>query len=179
MSFVVIAYPKIDQNDYKWIQGVRKENDPVMFSVVKPHVTFIFPTNKLDATSLAKHVKEHLAGFKSFPVVFDSTKVVEDDSKTYTHTFLVPSVGFDDINKLHDLLYVDEMASELRLDIPFVPHLGIGTNADKDAMQALAKSITKSGKSVSGTINELVVGEYDGKKVTDIAVVSLDLPSVG
>lgn len=173
MSFVVIAYPKISRQDYDWIQGIRKDNDPVMFNVVKPHVTFVFPTTKLNAEELAAHVKSHLNGFKAFPVVFNQTKVVEDDSKTYTHAFLVPSVGFDDITKLHDLLYVDDMASELRLDIPFVPHLGIGTNPNKDAMDDLAKSIADSGKSISGTINELVMAEYDGKKVTNLTSVAL------
>ena len=173
MSFVVIAYPKIDRNDYDWIQGIRKENDPIMFDVVKPHVTFVFPTNKLDAASLTRHVEDHISGCKSFPVVFDATKVVEDNSKTYTHLFLTPSVGFDNINKLHDLLYLDDMASELRLDIPFIPHLGIGTNKDKSSMEKLAKSLAKSGKSIAGTIDELTLCEYDGKKVTDLQTFSL------
>ena len=173
MSFVVIAYPKIDRKDYDWIQGIRKENDPMMFDVVRPHITFIFPTNKLDAASLTSHVEDHLTGFRSFAVIFDATKVVEDDSKTFTHLFLVPSVGFDNINKLHDQLYVDGMASELRLDIPFVPHLGIGTNPDEGAMEELAKSIAQGGKSIAGTIDELVVAEYDGKKVTDLKTINL------
>lgn len=174
MSFVVIAYPKISPEDFKWIQGIRKENDPIMYNVVKPHVTFIFPTIKLNLNELTDHVKNHLNGFEAFPVTFDSTKVIEDDSKTYTHTFLVPSEGFDEITKLHDLLYTDDMTSELRLDIPFVPHIGIGTNLEKAEMDELAKNISDSGKTISGTINELEVCGYDGKKVTDLFTINLD-----
>lgn len=173
MSFVVIAYPRFAYKDYKWVQTIRKEHDAKMFDVVKPHVTFVFPTNKLSADSLTKHVREHLAEFKSFPVVFDATKVIEDDSKAFTHTFLVPSTGFDQINKLHDLLYVDDLASELRSDIPFIPHVGVGANPDKKAMDKLAESITRSDKSISGTIEELVVCEYDGKRVIDITSIPL------
>lgn len=173
MSFVVIAYPKITLEDYEWIQNIRKEHDTNMFGVVKPHVTFVFPTNKLNANSLTKHVKEHVTGFKAFPIKLDSTKVVEGDSKVFTHTFLVPSTGYEQVNELHDQLYVDGLASELRSDIPFVPHLGIGANSDKKVMEELAEFISKSGKSISGTIDELVVCEYDGKKVIGITTVPL------
>lgn len=173
MSFVVIAYPKISPQDYRWIQDIRKEHDLVMYSVVEPHITFVFPTTKLNAEELTSHVKSHLKGFKSFPVTFDSTKVVKDDFNDYTHTFLVPSVGFDYITKLHDQLYVDDMLSELRTDIPFIPHLGIGTNPSKTTMEELAKTISESNKVITGSIDQLVVCEFNGKKVTELTTLPL------
>lgn len=174
MSFVVIAYPKIRLQDFDWLQNVRRNNDPIMFDVVKPHVTFIFPTTKLAANELENHVKNSLGNTTTFSVRFDSTKVVEDDSKTYTHTFLIPSTGFEEITKLHDILYVGDMASELRLDIPFIPHMGIGTNSNKDKMHQLAKDLDRQDRVIEGVIDELVVCEYDGKKVKDLAIISLD-----
>jgi len=174
MSYVVIAYPKISLEDFEWIQDVRRDNDPIMFNVVKPHVTFIFPTTRLAASDLEGHVKNNLADTKSFSVRFDSTKVVEDDSKTYTHTFLIPSIGYNEITNLHDILYVGDMASELRLDIPFIPHIGIGTNSNKDKMYQLAKDLEKQNRVIDSVIDELVVCEYDGKKVKDLAIISLE-----
>lgn len=174
MSFVVIAYPKISPEDFEWIQNIRRDNDPMMYDVVKPHVTFIFPTSKLGANKLEMHVKNNLGKTKSFSVRFDSTKVVEDDSKTYTHTFLIPSTGFDEITVLHDILYVGEMASELRLDIPYIPHMGIGTSPNVDKMNQLATDLRGQDRAIEGVIDELVVCEYDGKKVNDLRIISLD-----
>ena len=174
MSFVVIAYPKINREDFEWIQNVRRDNDPMMFDVVKPHVTFIFPTTKLSAPELEAHVKNNLDDTKSFSVRFDSTKVVEDDSKTCTHAFLIPSTGFDEITRLHDIFYIGDMASELRQDIPFIPHMGIGTSSNKYKMHQLTKDLEKQDWVIEGVIDELVVCEYDSKKVEDRAFISLD-----
>jgi len=173
MSYVVIAYPDISQKNFEWIQSVRQKNDPAMFNVVKPHVTFIFPTSKLDINSLIEHVRTQISGFKSVTVNFDSTKVVEDDSKTYFHTFLVPSEGFDEIIQLHDKLHTDELKSELRLDIPFIPHLGIGTNEKQEPMQTLAKDIAKQNLAIQGKLTHLTVVEYANNKVKDIAKLPL------
>lgn len=173
MSLVVIAFPNISAEDYEWIQKIRRQHDSKKFNVVKPHVTIIFPTTKLDSNSLARHIENHLTGLEAFPVVFDSVRVVEDFSKTYSQAFLVPSAGYNEISKLHDLLYVDEMASELRSDILFIPHVSIGTNEDRFVMQRLASSVRESNKSVSGTIDKLTVCEYDGNKVTDLTAIPL------
>lgn len=173
MSFVVIAYPKISQKDFRWIQAIRKINDRRMFHVVKPHVTFIFPTTKLDAVKLARHVTEHVGDFKAIKIKLDSAKVVQDHNKKYSHTFLIPSIGYDAITKLHDLLYVNDMASELREDIPFVPHVGIGMSGDHSAMEMLAKDIDESDINIYGLIDHLVIAGYDGNKVTDITEISL------
>lgn len=173
MSLTVIAYPNISAEDYDWIQRIRRQHDSKKYNAVKPHVTIIFPTTKLDSDRLVKHVKNHLTGLGAFPVVFDSVRVVEDFSKTYSQAFLIPSAGYNEICELHDLLYVDEMASELRSDIPFIPHLSVGINEDRSTMEQLAYSIRASKKSVAGTIDKLIVCEYDGNKVTNVTAIPL------
>ena len=173
MSYVVIAYPDISQKDLDWVQETRQKNDPIMFRVVKPHVTFIFPTSKLNESILIKHVNTKIVGVKPFSVKFDKTKVVEDDSKTYFHAFLAPSIGFNEIIKLHDNLYTDVLKSELRLDIPFIPHLGIGTNKDKRSMTNLTKQIDYKKLSISGEIKTLTIAKYENNKVQDVAEVTL------
>jgi hypothetical protein len=99
--------------------------------------------------------------------------VVEDDSKTFFHTFLIPSEGEREIITLHDKLYTDELASELRLDIPFIPHVGIATNQDEAVMQKLADKINRNGVNISGTIEALTIASYDGKQVRDERFVTL------
>lgn len=172
MSNLVIAYPTISETDYSWIQDVRKKHDPKYFDVVKPHVTLVFGTEKLSVEGLSAHTKHKLANVAKFELRLDSAIVVEDDSKTFFHAFLVPSKGHDEINTIHDLLYSDDLASELRLDIPFVPHLGIGTG-DEAGMTALVDEINDSKKIVSGSIDAVMLVQYDGVKVVDVENIPL------
>jgi len=173
MSFVVIAYPKISQTNFDWIEIIRQEYDLLRYSVVKPHITFVFPSNKIDQAMLIQHVQAVANRFKAIPIKLDLAKVVEDDSKTYSHAFLVPSLGYDQITQLHDLLYTGALKSELRLDIPFIPHLGIGNNPDKTAMQTLVDKINNGKVSIYGTIDELTVAEHDASNLVDIIKVAL------
>lgn len=66
MSYVVIGYPNIDSTDLDWIQDIRQKHDFMQFTDVKPHVTFIFPTAKLDKGALINHVMSKLVALKHF-----------------------------------------------------------------------------------------------------------------
>lgn len=172
MTFLAIVYPDISQRDFDWIQNIRKEHDPHYFNVVKPHVTLIFGTNKLSLNAFTKHIKSKLATTSSFEITFDSVRLVEDDSRSFFHVFLVPSKGFDEINKMHDLLYRDDLESELRMDIPFVPHLGIGTG-DKLQMTQLVNNLKNQNLSIEGRIHKVSIVEYDGSEVKDLSACAL------
>src|SRR5690606_29174424 len=124
MAYLVLTYPDIDKSDYDWIQEIRKNHDNRYFDVVEPHFTLVFSTNKLSLEDFTRHVKEKIEGSQAFEISLDSAKVVEDDSKEFFHEFLIPSKGFDEINKIHDELYTGPLESELRHDIPFIPHVG-------------------------------------------------------
>ncbi len=173
MTYVVIAYPEISDADYERIQHIREQFDLRQFNVVKPHVTFIFPTDKLDKDELIKHVRNKANAFKSFGITLDTVKVVEDHSKTYFHAFLVPSEGAEEIIKLHDAFYTDVLESELRADIPFIPHLGIANDDSEQNINDLAKRLSSEGISIKGEINELTIAEFDGTKVVNVSKVSL------
>jgi hypothetical protein len=94
--------------------------------------------------------------------------VVEDDSKAYFHAFLVPSIGEREIATLHDLLYTDALASELRLDIPYTPHIGIAANEQKVVVQELVDKLNSEPINIRGVIEALTVSSYDGIRVKDV-----------
>ncbi|MDN5274881.1 MAG: hypothetical protein JWP06_782 [Candidatus Saccharibacteria bacterium] len=173
MVNLLISYPTIETADFEWIQGIRKEHDPRYYSVVRPHITLVFGTNKLDQRELFEHAQRKLENFPKIAVKFDSARVVEDDSKKFFHTFLVPSEGYDEINKLHDLLYEDSMASELRLDIPFIPHIGIGTSVNEQDMSSLAKQINEGKRTIHGLLDIVTSVQFDGTEVEDLDKISL------
>lgn len=173
MAYLALAYPDIDQSDYDWIQSFRKMHDSKYFSVVEPHFTLVFSTTKLSLDEFTRHVKEKALGIRPFNISLDSTKVVEDDSKEFFHVFLIPSHGFDEINKIHDELYTDELESELRHDISFIPHVGIGTcNAQQEAEEIVGK-VMKANRPIGGTVSKLTIVEFDGKKVVDLQTIYL------
>ena len=176
MRNLIISYPNISPSDYDRIQDIRKAHDPMYFDVVRPHVTIVFGTEKLDPKGLREHAERRLAGARKIALVLDRAMVVEDDSGTFFHTFLVPSEGsegYDGINTLHDNLYTDELTSELRDDIPFIPHVGIGTSTSKAEMDALAAELNGQGVSIHGSLDDLSIVQYDGKKVVDVDKVEL------
>ena len=173
MAYLVLAYPGIDKQDYDWIQGIRKSHDNRYFGVVEPHFTLVFSTNKLSLDDFTQHVKEKTEGLRAFKISLDSAKVVEDDSKEFFHMFLIPSKGFDEINIIHDKLYTGSLKTELRHDIPFIPHVGIGTSDGRQQAEDVVQSIMQTRPAIEGTINNLTIVEFDGKSVVDLHTIPL------
>jgi 2'-5' RNA ligase len=170
MAYLVIAYPNLSEPDYDWLQSIRKKHDQ-QFDLVKPHVTLVFGTEKLSQNEFIEHVQNSLTAFSSFPIILDSTKVVGNDSKDLFHAFLVPSNGFNEVKQLHDVLYQGALESELRSDIPFIPHLTIGSGSKRE-MTALVEQIGQN-FSINGNLDRVSIIEFDGTAVKDTAEVSL------
>jgi 2'-5' RNA ligase len=79
------------------------------------------------------------------------------------NVFLVPDEGNSAILQLHDLLYGGPLAHELRLDIPFVPHLTIGRCRSLAEAKALSDALNAEPIRIPGSIREIsVVAEADG-----------------
>lgn len=173
MSNLLIGYPSLSAADYDWIQDIRKKNDPKYYNVVRPHITLVFGTDKLTVIQLHDHASSVLAEVAAISLIFDKAIVVEDDSKTFYHTFIVPSKGYDEIITIHDLLYSGELSSELREDIPFIPHIGIGTCDKQKPMQSLVKRLNTEKFYIAGTLDKVSIVQYDGAKVTDITTTAL------
>lgn len=173
MKHVVLGYPEITPEDYQKIQGIRRAHDSLV-DVVEPHFTFIFPTEKLGAFELAAHVRSRIGDMGRIAVALTRATVVEDDSGNFYHTFLIPTEGGVKITALHGRLYTGEMESELRKDIPFVPHVGVGRNPDKTVMEELARTINSTDIGIRGFIDNITIASFDGKKVVDIENVPLE-----
>ena len=172
MPNFIIAYPEITGADFNWVQSIRKQKDG-MYDAVNPHVTLVFGTDKLSIGELYEHTQNKLKDSKSFKVVFGSVKVVKDEFRNVFHAFLIPKDGYKEIIDLHDKLYTDQLASELKSDIPFIPHITIGMSPNEDEMNALAGDINSTGKTIVGKINTVNIVQYDGTKVVDCEKVSL------
>ena len=170
---VVIAYPSLSPRDLDWIQDFRSKHDRLYFDILKPHFTFVFPQSGVAEAEFAAHVREKSAAFPKIEFTLRCAAVWDNAMIPYWHVFLVPDEGFSAVVKLHDRLYEGVLAPELRLDIPFIPHIGIASSRDATACKALADQVNALGLSITGTIDALDVATLGNEGVKTIERVDL------
>lgn len=172
-ALVVVNYPSISEHDYNWIQAIRAEHD-IYYEIVSPHFTFVFPCSITAEAGFVGHIKQRTKGVKKIRFVSRCALVVKDRVSKHTHVFLIPDEGFSDIVRLHDRLYTGLLTSELRLDIPFLPHIGIGSAIAPEACKSLADDLNVNDFSIKGTIDTLDIASFDGKEMKTIERIQLE-----
>lgn len=172
MSYLVVAYPELQQSDFSWIQDYRKENDK-QFTLVKPHVTLVFAVRDLDKSSFLNEAKQKINGVKPFDFDLKVATINQDNSGGYYHEFLVPDIGYSNIVKLHDQLYSGLFAPYLRFDVDFIPHIGIGNSEDAQTSKERVDKLNAQDMSIHGRINSLDVIEYAHGAVKTIEKITL------
>lgn len=173
MSLVVLSYPKISPEDLRWIEGIRAEHDEIYYGVVDLHFTLVFPSFGMDPTAFVRHVEGQAEGQGRIPFALRCAVVVDDAFSEYFHTFLVPDEGYRGTVKLHDRFYRGPLAPELRLDIPYIPHVGVGNSLDPTLCKELADDLNGQDFVVEGEIDALDVARYEGGTVTTIKQIPL------
>ena len=173
MALGVLAYPSISNDDYKLIQKFRKSNDELYFEIVDPHFAFVFPTDSLAEKDFIEEIKDKAKGFESINFELKCACVNKDSFIDYFHLLLVPDEGHSQIVKLHDKLYSDCLFNELRLDIDFIPHIGIANSRDRYKVKTWADNWNSRTFSIQGCINVLTVINYNGNSLKDIINIPL------
>ena len=173
MALLVLAYPRIAQTDFEWLQAIRAQHDRRYFSLVAPHFTLVFPVTGLGQTDLIAHVRRQAAGVRAISFRARCAVVVEDDTKKFSHVFLVPDEGFSEIVKLHDRLYAELLAPELRLDITFIPHIGVGNDEQAHECKRLADELNQQNFCLAGELDTLDVVGYEHNEVRPLERIRL------
>jgi len=161
MPYLVIAYPTLSQQDQQWIQQLRTQHDRELASVVAPHFTLVFPLVDVDSDKLIAHVKAQVEHWPPISFVLRCALPIPDGAGEGTSVFLVPEEGFSALVKLHDALYRGILASSLRLDLPFLPHLTVGKTSDPWQAKALADQLNQQSPAISGRLEALDVIKYE------------------
>lgn len=173
MSLLAVAFPHIEKKDFDWIQSIRESQDERYFRIINPHFTIVFPTEIIDEKTFVKHVKTVAKKFKEYYFVLRCAQIVKDSFSDYTDLFLVPEEGYRIFVKLHDAMYTGPLSKELRLDIPFIPHIGIAGNKDPFRCKIIADQINKDNIEIVGSVGELSILSYDNKSITTIEKIVL------
>jgi len=165
MSLLVLAYPQLEKKDYVWIQSFRSKHDERYYNLVEPHFTIVFPTLDISEEQFISHVEKTAKKFKEFYFVLRCAQIVKDSFSDYTDLFLVPEEGYRIFVKLHNELYTGILEKELRLDIAFIPHLGIANSLDAGKCKKLADNINAKNPEIFGAINKLDIVSFDNKGI--------------
>ena len=174
MAYLVLAYPELTSNDFDLIQNYRRDNDALFFKVIEPHFTIVFPVLNNPQDEFIREVKDKSNGLKPFNFVIRCATINKDALKDYYHAFLVPDEGYSRLVKLHDKLYSEKFKDNLRLDIDFIPHIGIGNSKDKFLSKKMVDEWNTKEFSISGTISCLTIVKYHNNVVTKIEEIKLN-----
>ena len=173
MAYLVLAYPEIGKSDYQLIQNYRKEHDELFYSVVKPHFTVVFPVLDQTEKDFVAEIRKMVQGIKGFEFVLRCATINKDAFNNYYHAFLVPDEGYSRVVKLHDRLYSGLLKNNLRLDIDYIPHIGIGNSKDKFECKKMVDEWNEKDFAIKGTISELTIVNYNDNKVEKLESIGL------
>ena len=173
MAYLVVAYPNLSQKDFDWIQEYRRKNDERFFSVVEPHITLVFSVHDMEREAFIQEIRKQVSEVKSMDFEMKVATVNQDDSGEYYHEFLVPDRGYSDMVKLHDRLYSGALKGYLRLDIDFIPHIGIGNSDDAAVSKKRVDTLNARNFEIKGAVKMLDILEYSGGTVKTIERIEL------
>lgn len=175
MALGVGAYPKLESGDYNIIQDFRRENDELYYSVAEPHFAFVFPIeeNEIKKDLFIKEITDKSKGVEQINFEIKCATVNKDIFLNYYHLLLVPDKGYSKIVKLHDKLYSNLLSKHLRLDIDFIPHMGIANSKDKFKVKRWADEWNQKDFAIEGTVDCLTIVDYTSNILTDLEKVNL------
>jgi 2'-5' RNA ligase len=125
MFYALVHYARIDTQQ---INEFRRRYDPHV-GLIGPHITFVFLVpESIGETPLINHIDSVLSNWQAFPIHLKGLQ------KSWDHwLFLVLAEGNEDVTRLHRDFYTGVLAEYHRPDIEFIPHLGLGLFARRDA----------------------------------------------
>ncbi|CDG64738.1 MAG: hypothetical protein PWQ15_1677 [Methanobacterium sp.] len=160
MSLLALAYPNISDKDYQWIQEFREENDELYYGRMEPHFPLVFPVYNQRPETFIEEIKTRSSNHQRIEFTIRCAVMEKDAFTPYWHVLMVPDEGYSRLVKLHDDLYSGKLAEELRMDRPFIPHIGIANSIEQWKCKELVDQINHANLEIMGTINEINVVEY-------------------
>jgi len=167
VPYFILSPVEAARDDLSRIESVRRIHDP-HHGLVEPHATLVFGFERPLLDHIVGHVRDLAARFAPIACRFDSVRAVRDVAGSGGHLFLIPTRGAAEIVALHEALYEGPLRSELRAEIPFIPHVTIGRLDDHVEAEALAERLS-SGLDMAARLTRLDLVAFDGGPVAPVA----------
>ncbi|PLW67953.1 hypothetical protein C0039_15065 [Pseudohalioglobus lutimaris] len=163
-----LCYPTLSDKDHEFIRSFRREHDLPFRDVVDHHFTVVFGISDFPEDTYSEHVRTILQDQKSIDFVCRYAALGDDSDSDDFYVFLTPDEGLSDICRLHDKLYSGKLKQFHRIEIPYIPHIGIATMPDARRIQFLCDELNASSFSIGGTLESATICAYDGTQVVDL-----------
>ncbi len=168
-TLYTLAYPTLPEADLGFLQRFRREHDVPYRDVVAPHFTLVFGCSEVAEAEYSKHVAAVAEAASSVRFSCRYAMLGADHQDDTAYVFLVPDEGYSQLSLLHDRLYTGALAAYLRLDVPFIPHITIGTLAERREAKRLCVALNERGIGIHGSVEALTVGALENGKVKNLA----------
>jgi hypothetical protein len=169
----ILAYPSLNYNDYARIQDFRKDHDELYHQVVEPHFAFVFPMEGIGQEAFLAEAEKQSQGFGPIEFELRCATINKDTVLPYFHLLLVPEKGYSRVVRLHDRLYSAGFRPHLRLDIDFIPHVGIANSKDPELVKDWVDSWNRDEFCIRGRIESLTAVDFSNGTLTDLRIIPL------
>jgi len=173
MSLLVLAYPLFSAADFRAIQDFRRTHDRRYYSVVAPHVALVYPVSDMEPSAFAAEIRDRLGATRAINFVLRYAALNIDAFEDLTHVFLIPEEGAGSFVRLHDRLYAGKLLPQRRLDIDYIPHVGVGNSRDRAECLRLVEQWNERPFEIRGSVSALDIVTYENNSVTTIDRVAL------
>jgi hypothetical protein len=152
----VVAKPEFGKAELEWLLNLRQTR---AHSSGPPAFTLVFPGADSTMKEVVQHVEATCAFTSRIRFCLRSAIIVPDFNMSWFHVFLVPDEGFGAIIRLHDRLHVGPLASCLRPEVPYIPHLTVASAKELDVARRTKASLNARDLAITGRIDKLEVHE--------------------
>lgn len=164
-----VCMPQFAPDALAEFQALRLAHDPGEAARIGPHVTLVFPTNRIEETAFIAHVGSVAAYTAPAMLRFRSVMPWIEPGTGLTFLFLVPDEGSDWLKQLHMRLYSGVLAPSLEPACPYIPHLTLGRFADLATASAVADEVNARLGCQSGLVSSLEMVRVEAASVRPIA----------
>ncbi len=164
-----VAYPFLDERDRSWIESFRSVHDAQKQKTIAAHFTLVFGCGTVATDEYLTHTEAIVSTTSTIRFCCRYAMPCADLHDDAAYVFLVPDEGHASISKLHDRLYTGPLASNLRLDFPYIPHITIGAKQSRTEAKQLCDMLNEQHLEISGVINTVTVGSLKESTFTNVA----------
>jgi 2'-5' RNA ligase len=170
---LTISYPELAPEATRYIESFRQSHDAQRHALVPAHFTLVFGCSALGLDEYTNHVAAVASRSKPISFCCKYAMLGNDDENDTAYVFLVPDQGNSEISLLHDRLYSRVLRPHLRLDLPYVPHITIGSLASREQAKHLCDHLNQQGVFIEGRLTKLTVGAVEGERFRNLSVHTL------
>jgi 2'-5' RNA ligase len=168
-TLYTVCYPDVSRQASSFMESFRREHDLPYRDVVAAHFTLVFGCKTIPVPEYSNHISAVASQWQSVHFSCRYAMLGADDFDDSAYVFLVPDEGYSGISLLHDRLYTGILGPLLRLEVPFIPHITIGTLKDRAATKALCDELNRDGVRIEGILRTLTVGVLEDGKLNTLS----------